>query len=523
MRVAKLVILVLLAALAAVLCAACEPAEEKEPSAEEWIDKGKKLLGEGDGTGAYVAFQNALDQDRGSLQARYGVVLADVLQFTATIDLVSTMLTEAPADVSSEDTTRMCQQLDECGVLDSVSATFDECIASVTFGLDEDTIACVIDAPDCDTMFERCGVTLPASTELCSDACVRLEECDLLGGGGWTQTECAIHCPQLYLAGELECLLAADDCTTGVDSCFADVGTSVQEFLADFWEDIDVEMNDALAKVQSEPDNFSFEIDKYNVSLLGLPWQPSLSGRHDYTDTFLFRSIYSGMDALFSTSLGVNLDFNPLALAMFMTMPDLTIDLDDLSAGDLEQIVALLEWVDDLIDVILNDPVHTSFLTLLEPDGEATLQQVGQQIGTMFGALADMIEQVEAEGDDPDDPIHFLDQNSDGEWNVPEPLIIPGVAQLEYDLAWAVHDVLLALKIDFVDGYPFQYESLEPLLAYFDLAWINSIIEVLDLLGIDGIDLGQTFREPQPEGLRPLLADLQVLIEQLIELLSPTS
>jgi hypothetical protein len=46
------------------------------------------------------------------------------------------------------------------------------------------------------------------------------------------------------------------------------------------------------------------------------------------------------------------------------------------------------------------------------------------------------------------------------------------------------------------------------------------LIEALDLVGVDGVDLGATFREPDPEGLRPLLADAQVVIEKLIELLS---
>jgi len=520
MRVAKVVFLIVAVALAAVWCAACEPEEEKEPSVSEWIARGKTLLGEGNGTGAYVAFQEALKQDRGNLQGRYGVVLADVLQFGDTIELLTTLLTTPPTDISAGDTSLLCQKLDECGVLDVVQIGYPECVTSRNFGLEDDAVACVLAAPTCEVMFSRCGLSLPASDELCTEACAKMDDCGLLTEGGWSEAQCKEHCPQLYLAGELECLLQLGGCDAAAETCFPSLGSSIQEFLTDFWDKISLEMANSLAKVQAQPENFSFEIKKFNFSLLDLPWQPSLSGRHDLTDTFFFSSIYSGMDALFSSALALDINFNPTLLMMLQTDLDLSINFDDLGPEDIEKIIAVLQWIDEVIDVILNDPIYSTFLTLREPDGAETFQRVGLQVGMMFGSLAEMIEEVKAEGADPDDPIGFLDENGDGQWNAPEPLIIPGVTQMEYDLAWAVHDLLLALKIDFVDGYAFRFDSLGPLFSYFDLAWINTLLEGLDLLGIDRIDLGAAFREPDPQGVRPLLADVQTVVEELIDLLS---
>jgi hypothetical protein len=430
------------------------------------------------------------------------------------------MLTTPATKVSPDDTARLCQKLDQCGVLDTVQETYAACVETGSFGLDDKGVDCVIVAPSCDVMFERCGLTLPATPDLCAQACTKMKDCGLLTPGGWTEAECREHCPQLYLAGELQCLLTLNDCRNATDACFSNIGASIQKFLSDFWENIATEMAKSLAVVQAQPDNFSFDIKKYNVALLDLPWQPSLSGRHDYTDTLFFSSTYSGMDALLSTMLALDININPALLQMILTMPSLSIDFTNPGPEDIAQIVAFLQWLDGVLDVILHDPIYSSFLTIQEPDGAATFQHVGLQIGQMFGALADMIEEVKTKGADPESPIRFLDQNGDGEWNPPEPLIIPGVVQMEYDLAFAVHDLLLALKVDYVDGYAFRFDSLSPLFDYFNLAWVNGLIEALDLVGVDGVDLGATFREPDPEGLRPLLADAQVVIEKLIELLS---
>jgi len=514
MRLTKLLVfLCCLLALIAVT-SACEDDEEEEPTAAELIARGKKLLGEGDGTGAYLAFQEALEQESGNLQARYGVVLADVLQFTGTIDLVFLLFEGDDAAINAEQTSQLCQRLDECDVLEEANSSYQQCLASGDFGLDAETIECVIGAPDCQTMLARCvGLTFPPDQQLCTQACQRFEECGWLANSYWTQSECVKHCPDLYVSGELECLVRLDSCQAAKQTCFPVYGDSIQKILAEFWAQVSLEMGNNLTFVQTSTTPFAFDIEKYNFTFLDLLFQPSLAGVHDISDTYFFGAIYSMMDALFSAVLAVDLNFNPVLLETVTLDIELDIDLDDFGADDLAEINELLTEVDAILLLLLNDPVYADFFTAPEEEDQEMLRRLGEQIGWIFGNLAEMIERVaREETDQTDDAIRYVDLDGNGRWNAPEPLIVPGVIEADYDLAWAIHNVLLALKVDFVDGYPFQLESLNDLFDYFNLSFISAGINVLDLFGIDEIDLGGAFREPTEEGLRPTLYGLHELI-----------
>lgn len=497
---------------------ACEEEEEDEPSVADWLSRGKEKLIEGDGAGAYLAFQEALEQESGNLEARYGVILSDILQFSDTVELLTALLTSVTdEEVPAEEAAAVCVKLDECEVLARTGDTYLDCINSAGFGYDAETRSCIIASQDCDVLLDRClGLYMPPDRELCSSSCVRFASCGYLVETEWSTADCINRCAELFLAGELECFISADSCAAGSRNCFPYYGETITALVDEFWSPIAEEMAWNIQAIQGHPD-FLFELEQYTFTLLAPFFQPSFSGYHDESDLFFFASNYAGIDALFSIVQGLNLNLNPLFL-MNLGFNDL-LDLGVLGKAEAQtdELTTTLLEIDSFLELILNDPIYRDFLTLSE-NGEEYMENAGVQIGMIFGHLATMIEMVAAETDDQtDDVIRYRDLNGDGIWNDPEPLIIPGIAEMEYQLAWIVHDLLVALKVDFTDGYAFQLEVLIPLFDFLGLDELSLAIRLMDLAGIDSLELGRVFREPDPAGLRPLLSDVRYLIQVMID------
>ncbi|NLH48253.1 MAG: hypothetical protein GX444_06575 [Myxococcales bacterium] len=520
MRQARWLAFILLLFLLGGMLPACEEEKEDKPSLGEWIERGKEYLSQGDGARAYLAFREALKIRGGDLQARYGIILADVLQFVDTAELVVTLFSgQTDADISEQEASAVCQQLDSCGLLDRLEMDYQTCLATGVYAYDDKTRECIVAAADCELLFDRCfGMMLPPDRETCAEACVRFSSCGYLLAPDFRVAECIDQCPQLYYAGELACFMAADDCETGREKCFAHVGDTVGELISEFWAPIREEMSYDIEALKDHPD-FLFELDYYSVALLDPFLHPVFSGYHDESDLYFFASVFSGMDAIFYLFEGLNLDVNPILLAgLGLSASGGAINLFANETEDewWDEIADWLTEADALIATILNDPIYREALTLDEEEGADNVEQSGTQIGMIFGNIAKLIEMVAAETDDQsDEVIRYVDENGDGRWNDPEPLIIPGVVEMDYRLAWIVHDICRALKVDFADGYPFHLEELNPLFNYLDLHFLTALIDLLDLAGVDAVDLGQAFREPTSAGLRPALEWVREAIQLL--------
>jgi hypothetical protein len=505
--------LALLVALGGVV--GCEEEEDEEPTADEWIERGKEMLAEGDGAGAYLAFSEALEQEEDNAQAKYGVILADVLQFADTVELLVGLLsTESELDYPPEAVNDVCRKVDDCGLLEQLGMSFADCLTGGGgLPVDEETIACVLDAPSCDVLTDRCfALLLPPSQEQCNEACVRFGSCGFFVDTDWQAPECAAACTELYLGLELQCFTAFDSCDEGRESCFAFVGDVVTGLLEEFWPPIGEEMGAFVADVAAEPE-FEFEQELYTVTLIDPFLRPAFSGTHDVGDLYFFAAVYSGIDTLFSGALALDMDLNPLLLAQ-LGLADVggslgLFSLKSESDSTVADIIAAL-------DQVLGDPVYNEFLRLREDAGEGYMQQAGVQLGMTFGYLARMIEAVAHETDDQtDDAIRYVDADANGHWGPGEMLIVPGVAELDYELAWALHEILLALKVDFVDGYPFELETLAPLLEYLGLGELAIILDILESFGTDAVELGGVFRYPDPDGARPLVKQVRDLLASM--------
>ena len=444
----------------------CQEEEEEELSVQDWINKGLVYLGEGDGTSAYLAFSEARKLDMSSREAKYGQVLADVLQLEETVDL----------------------------------------FASLLFGEDSDLIA-------------ELGSQEFADPKLCAQGCDKFEQCELFEVVDWTKADCNAKCPDIYFEQMIDCYVAIPECTVAEENCLIGLGSSVQDLLQQLLEEVAVEMLQNLDSIFEVPD-WSMVVPQYSFSLLDLFLVPSLTGENDLAEARLMNSISNGLAGILNILFAVDLDFN---ISSLDAAEQIIADLDQVNAFDLDTIQDILLEIQDLIRWLLNDPAYPAFLSSKDEQSIGRIQEAAQNFGLFFGELAVMIETIDHETDDQtDDAIGYVDENGNGQWDGEEVMFFPGVGSLDKNTAYALREVLLALKVNFTDGIPFPLNSVNDLLAEMDIGLVGLLLDLLVFLEIGEIDLAQGLRYPTEEGLRPALETLYNtlgIIYDVIELL----
>jgi hypothetical protein len=496
--------------------AACATHHNRQGSADQWDARGKLFLEKGDGASAYLAFVQALDFRPGDLDANYGIVLADVQQFAATMQLLfSSLGGSAATTVTPEEASAICQKLDSCGVLTRDGSTYAACLTAGGCTYGAATCQCIAASPDCPTLFNLClGQNLPPDQPTCDSACVRFGACGFLAGTPWTPTDCAANCATLFTESELTCFNGQTDCNAGVANCFTYYGATIDEIIQQFWSPISQEMQQSVANVQGN-NALLFDLDYYTVALIPALFQPVFSGVHDQVTLQFFAGIVSGIDALFQLAQGLDLDLNPQTFAKLGMTQIGGNSIFPTSLNNWETLLQTLEQIDDIIVLILYDPVYRNGLKLAA-NGSPFLNQAGIDIGGLFGAWATTIQKVRDDNEnEPDRVIRYVDLNGDGQWDGDEPLLVPGIVELDFNLAWIVHDLLVALEVSIADDYPFHFRDLAPLFEYMNLPLWSAFVKLLDLTDQGTIDLGAPFREPSPDGLRPMLADVHEFIQSL--------
>jgi len=477
------VFLVLILLFAALLLSACEEEEEEELLAQDWINRGLKYLGQGDGTSAYLAFSKARELESGNLDAQYGQVLANILQMNETIDLFGEILT-GQGDIS----------------LIPVGSSMAP--MSKNEPVEEDQ-----------------AVPMP-SLESCEDFCHQMYQCGYLGTSGWGESQCSEICVNIYPGQSIECFNAVDNCDLGLTQCFLHVGQDLQGLVDELFYKIIDEMLTNLENIIESPD-WTMMIPKYSFSILDILFQPSFTGENDRADAYFMNSVSNGYAAVFNLLFALDLDFNPILL----TAPPIdassleNIDLAGFDQGDLDMVIAFVHSLRDFIHIILTDPVYPDFLATKDETGIFMIQEGARNVGAVFGQMVQMIDAVAYESDEQwDDAIRYMDKNGNEIWEDGEYLMISGVGAFEKELVFATRPLLLSLKVNFSDGMPFALNSANDLLGYYDLDWVAFILDALYVLGYGEIDIAYGMRNPDPKGLRPLLEDIEEMLE-LVELL----
>lgn len=515
----KSVLLYIIPVLAFILLfTACEgPEEEKDLSADDWIDKGLKLLGEGDGTGAYLAFSEALKIQEGNLDASYGVILADALQIKETLVLAGGLFGGDTTKLSTEELVDFCAVLDACGELAKRSLLFNECLGSQALGMNEDDALCVIAAgTDCDALSDCLDSLLRPTTADCRDACELFARCGLLSPVYMDTNDCVDACPDLYTTDQVDCFVETGQCELGLQNCFESYGESLIELIEAFWEPIATEQKDAMDRLLAEPE-WDMEIPAFEFSLLGL-YTFDLTGENDLGDVYANGALINAMNGIFELVFSLNFNLN------FLTLENLDLDvafLDDLDfenfdEADRASLKIFIGQLSELLGKMLKDPAYGDFLTLNEDGGKQRIQGASDYIGNIFGSLVNAIDWIDSETDPQwDDAIRYLDDNENNLWDEQEKLLVPGMGEFDKDLVIAMREILIRLKINFTDAVPFPVNALSGLLEYYGLDQYGFLLDLVTFLGKGEIDLADSLNHPTEEGLRPMVDELIVVLDAL--------
>lgn len=508
----RIVVISLLVLLGALFLFSCEDNEEKELSASDWIDKGLEYLGKGDGTNAYLAFDKALEIQSGNVDAQYGQVLANILLFKDTIDVLFDMFLGELEELDDPQADAFCSSLNDCDLLDSLDKTFYECLNEAPMGLPEEAVNCIIGNGGNCTEIKNCvAIYLPPDKELCERTCDRMDECGYLDNAGWALSECEDFCPTLYVTGSLECFVELSNCELALEQCFPKEISPIVDILSSPLDDV---MNEMFRHMENVLDSsaWNFHVPKYNFTILDLLFQPSLSGQNDAADAYFISTYVNAMGGALDLLFGLNLDINPVLMtAIILDFDDLPdIDFENFTDEDSEAIVYLLEYFEHIVDMLLDDPAYSEFLKVKGAKGIERIEKAGNEIGHVFGSLVNMIDSVDQETDDQsDDAIRFIDANGNGNWDDGEQLLIPGVGLFDRELAFALREVLLSLKINFTEGVPFPLNSMNDLLSYFHMNWVAVILDALYIFDIGELDIASFFNDPSEDALRELLGDVK--------------
>lgn len=511
----RIVIIFLLTFLAVSVFLSCETEKDEELSAQDWIEKGLVYLGKSDGTNAYLAFDRALEIQKSNRDAQYGQVLANLLLFKDTIDVLLEMFIGEFEELEAKKADAFCSSLNECDLLDSYKATIHDCLQEAPMGLPKDVVNCVINQSGNCSKVDKCITDyLPPDEDLCINACDRMDRCGFLDHSGWGLSECEEYCPSLYVSGSLECLVTLTNCELAQKQCFPVEISPMVDTLKGPMDDVITEMFRHMDHVLGSA-TWTFDIPKFNFTILDLLFHPDLSGQNDTSDAYFISSYVNAIGGALDLLFGVNVDINPVVMAAIIT--DYEDIFSELSLGDTEQLLEILEYLDHLIELILGDPAYSEFLLVKEGAGYDRIEKSGNEIGEVFGNLVYMIDSINEETDDQsDDAIRYIDINENGIWDDDEKLLIPGVGAFEKELAFALREVLLALKINFTEGVPFSLTSMNELFVYFDMYWVTIILDALYVFDIGEVDLATFFNDPTEAGLRDLLADVKDVLRVAI-------
>jgi len=329
----------------------------------------------------------------------------------------------------------------------------------------------------------------------------------------------------------------------------APLGDYIQDFLKDsavVWYD---SAESLYLDLMTYPDP-SFTIDSFSLELQGL-LSAQFGGRLGRADLQFFGLLNAVVRSLTNILLAHDLNYDFLSLQI--PTLNLNIDLSHLDAEAIEDLLAQLQPIIDLLNDLLTYEDNPDFLYLKGDEGVARMQAAGVDLGLVFWRLHLLIDEAyRATGESSPQTVHYVDLNGDQLGNrLSEPLIIPGIGQLPADIVNGL-DVLCdmtsmafwdhtVLDIDPYRDNPFYLSYANDLLVALDVLPFVIDADVLqslmDALGLEitvgddfeiiipeipqilGIGLGPWFAEPAPDGVRQILWFIVDLYNTLVDLL----
>jgi hypothetical protein len=292
-----------------------------------------------------------------------------------------------------------------------------------------------------------------------------------------------------------------------------------------------------------------FDIDRFHIGISGLI-EMDFGGHLDRGDLHYFGMFNGLVRGIVSILLAhdLNIDFFSLEIPPI----DLNLDFSDPQA--IEDLLAALGPIVDLIEGLLTNEDNPDFLYLQGEEGVAMMQEAGVDLGLALERLHLSIEEVYREtGPQEDGAVHFVDVNGNGRGDrLSDPLVLPGFGELDAGVVNGLNVLASMTAQALWDTTPLDIDPYRPNPFY--LAYANDLLVALDIfplvidaatlesllaaLGLDlqlgddfeiiipeildgllSIDIGPWFAQPAPDGIRQILWFIVDLYDTLKTLL----
>ena len=264
-----------------------------------------------------------------------------------------------------------------------------------------------------------------------------------------------------------------------------------------------IENNETLYAELADGPDFDFQLQSYDIQIDESPLL-EFGGEFDQIDLQFFSALNALVDGLLNFILALDLRFDPTVLQF-----DLEADL-----GTFETI----DMIVDLLDALLSSPSYPTFLALAEDGGVTYMQATGIDFGNAFIRLESAFDGLKLKhGSRSDHQFGYVDENGDGIYDpLTDQVFIGETVTLEPDQAIAIRNLCAKLAAAFYEGSLsdidphavnlFWLSDLDELLTAFDiLPIILGPLSITGLPGAIGINLGELFADPDPNGVRDVL------------------
>jgi len=329
------------------------------------------------------------------------------------------------------------------------------------------------------------------------------------------------------------------------------IGDYIQEFLAqsavEWYETCEYLYLNLLT--YQDP---AFEIEHFKMYLQDFIVF-EFGGRLDRSDLQFFGVLNALMRTLTDILMAHDLNYD----FFNMELPSLDLNFDNLDLSDPESIMALVEQLAPLVDLVeslLTFEDNPNFLELKGEEGIARMKRAGISLGQLFWRVHLLIEDTYNEsGEQPEDSVRYIDADFDrrGDRRT-ESLYLPGIGELEAGLVNGIDSLCTltamafwdttSLDSDPVNANPFYIAFANDLLTALDVLPIvldNEVWQALfDALGLDveltgtgfeliisaipmvlPIDVGPWFASPSQTGIKDLLWSVINLWDLVVEIL----
>jgi hypothetical protein len=508
-KITILTLLALAASLAIIGMASCMGEEPEPDSLQELLNEGRFYLEKHEGSKAYNFFYEALQIDPDNLEGHYGMILSLDHRVFANIDGIIDLLSGVYMfQPSREVCSDACARLKECNLLEEAWTTEADCLTDCPFSLQPFMFDTMTDGSSC-YRIRSYGLEWIVPTQ--PDNCVKL-------------------CEDLDLCGKI-----VPPVTFDVEGCISHCPHAYVErhskcYLSHLGE------CDGFDRTCFEHVTVGLQILFRAVGILVPPQideYAKLILESDNTFQYDLEDYYwSLVDPPLEIPLEGRYDFGfvylskslgnffhsllLLATSVQLEMNFPAFDLN-FNYGNPQGVSEIINAAIVSAEILLYDPIYPNgFAIFDEPWAFEQIKEGGQAIGRGFGAMANMFEFMFSDHDrQQGKALHYDDDNNNLTWDKGETFTVPGFDDivLTREQCKEIRDLARALEANLLERTPVPIGEATELLETFNLGSLDFIVDLAESWSDDGtFDISGVFWEPGRFDFRNLL---QTIIDKL--------